>query len=256
MSRAVDRSPSVSSAVNASYRSRAEDLAIGTEIGVRRVAGRDGLTPRGGQRGNDRAGERLVLTGLHRVGRDVVLLDRRQLLGAGQSGEVQRRPPETHIVTEPAGFVLRPAAFPTACGRLGTGGGHRGGLRGAEAESQRRGAIAAERDGCGLFHIAPRSRCRRPGSTNGSHPIPSGRRFALPTNPGADRGERPVGPQCEKSSGPRSRGWRRWWWSRCRRRPGPASRCCGRRWPNRRRRLPVPPPPLPPTVASRRTYIR
>ncbi len=43
-----------------------EDLAVGAEVGVRRVAGGDGLAPRRGDAGGDRAGEGLVLRGLER----------------------------------------------------------------------------------------------------------------------------------------------------------------------------------------------
>ena len=51
-----------------------EDLAIGAEVGVRRVAGRDRLTPRRGEAGHDRAGEGLVLGGLEDVRAQVVLV--------------------------------------------------------------------------------------------------------------------------------------------------------------------------------------
>ena len=51
-----------------------EDLAIGAEVGVRRVAGRDRLTPRRGEARHDRAGEGLVLGGLEDVRAQVVLV--------------------------------------------------------------------------------------------------------------------------------------------------------------------------------------
>ena len=55
-----------------------EDLAVGAEVGVVRITGRDRLTPWARERRNDRAGERLVLASLHDVGRHVVRRDGRR----------------------------------------------------------------------------------------------------------------------------------------------------------------------------------
>ena len=51
-----------------------EDLAVGAEVRVRRVTGRDRLTPRRGEARDDRAGEGLVLRRLEHVGAHVVLV--------------------------------------------------------------------------------------------------------------------------------------------------------------------------------------
>ena len=51
-----------------------EHLAVGAEVGVRRVAGRDRLSPRRGEARHDRAGEGLVLGGLEHVCAQVVLV--------------------------------------------------------------------------------------------------------------------------------------------------------------------------------------
>src|SRR5665811_126764 len=96
-----------------------EDLAVGAEVSVRRVAGRDRLAPRGSQRGNDRAWEGLVLASFDHIRRQVVLLDRCRRLAAGEPGEGPGRALQSTVIGLPAVLIrLRERTRVVLNGRL------------------------------------------------------------------------------------------------------------------------------------------
>ena len=82
-----------------------EDLAIGPEVGVVRVAGRHGLTPRRGEAGHDGARERLVLRGLDHVGAQVVGVLQLLPLGDADRQLLDVRIRQRRVVGVPAGLV-------------------------------------------------------------------------------------------------------------------------------------------------------
>ena len=112
-----------------------EHLTVGAEVGVVRVAGRDGLPPRRGQAGDDRTGEGLVLAGLEHVGVQVVAGV--ELLHAlvRNAGELRGRRLQSSVVGLPARLVV--LLYLLELDAEGSLGGADGlGLGGAEAERQ------------------------------------------------------------------------------------------------------------------------
>ncbi len=119
-------------------------LAVGAEVRVRGVSGRDGLTPRGGEAGDDRAGERLVLGRLDHVGAEVVLVLEALLVGALDARQLLRpRRRQQLVVVLPALHIGR--------ARLGEAGRERG-LRRAHGLG-RRGAEAEREDGLSVHQL-------------------------------------------------------------------------------------------------------
>ena len=113
-----------------------EDLAVRAEVGVVGVAGRHRLTPRRRQTGHDRAGEGLVFGGLHDVDAEVVGVAQLAHAGAADTGQRARRRVELVVVALPPLLVVLADVLEVAAQRC-LGGGHCGGLRGAEAEGER-----------------------------------------------------------------------------------------------------------------------
>ena len=142
-----------------------EHLAVGAEVGVPWVAGRDRLAPGRGHAGDDRAGEGLVFGGLQHVGVHEVRVAQAGGPRLRDPREAPRRLVERPVVGVPA--LLRVVAHRvevTVQGSLGRL--HRGRLARAEAESHREGDIAAlrvaARDPCRLDDVAAaRRRVRR-----------------------------------------------------------------------------------------------
>ena len=118
-----------------------EHLPVGAEVRVRRVAGRDGLAPRRGEAGDDRAGERLVLGRLDDIGAQVVLGLEPLLVGAREARQpLGARLRQRAVVLAPAVDVgrLRPgeAGGQRALGRVD-------GLVLGGAEAERENGLAA-----------------------------------------------------------------------------------------------------------------
>ena len=119
-----------------------EHLAVRTEVGVVRVAGRHGLPPRRSQPGDDRTREGLVLTGLEHVGVQVV--GAHELLHAlvRDTGQRRRRRLQAGVVRLPARLVALLDLLELEAKRS-LGGADGLGLGGAEAERQDRLACPA-----------------------------------------------------------------------------------------------------------------
>ena len=130
-----------------------EHLAVGAEVGVRGVAGRDRLTPRRGEAGDDRARERLVLRRLDHVGAQVVrVLEPLPILALDPAQLLRARLEQRLVVVLPLLLVLREC--------LAEAGAERS-LRSADrlflgrAEAERENGLAAlEEDARGLDDVA------------------------------------------------------------------------------------------------------
>ena len=117
-----------------------EHLAVGAEVGVRRVARGDRLPPRRGERGRDGAGERLVLGRLDVVRAEVVLGQDRVPVGARR----RRRP----------GAAARPGRRRSGASRAGT--------RRRARRSRRRASRARRRPRRGRVAPKPSARSNAP----------------------------------------------------------------------------------------------
>ena len=207
-----------------------EDLAIGPEVGVVRVAGRHRLAPRRGEAGHDRARERLVLRGLDHVGAQVVGVLQLLPLGGADGQLLDARVRQRRVVRVPAGLVgiegarrsrppatLPPCRSPRRRSPRSRGRARSCRCRRGPAAPSRRHCPRGRRDGSASARASRRAaRCRR---------SPSRRTRRKPRRTGRRARRRPAG---------RSRGWRRWWPSPGRRPRGSGGRSC-------RRRLPCPP---------------
>ena len=130
-----------------------EHLAVGAEVGVVGVAGRDRLPPGRGQAGHHRPGEGLVLGGLEHVRAQVV--DAAQLAGGGvaEPGEARRRRDEPGVVADPAGGVADQGAAEPGLQR-GPGGADRLALGGPEPDGQGEVAAGGQVDPGRLHQVA------------------------------------------------------------------------------------------------------
>ena len=144
-----------------------EHLAVGAEVRVRRVAGRDRLPPGRGETRHDRAGEGLVLGGLEHVRAHVVLVREPLPLGGRETAEpLGSRLVQRLVVALPA-LLVRVERLVERPGERGRRRRDRRGLGGAEAEREHRPAVLPDRHARRLddvsaqrFGIGPRQAMR------------------------------------------------------------------------------------------------
>ena len=133
-----------------------EHLAVGAEVRVLRIAGRDRLAPWRREARDDRAGEGLVLGRLDHVRAQVVLVGERVDGLPVEPLELLRRLVQRVVVVLPALLVLLERLVELRAERA-LGRAHGLALRRAEAERERRGAVAPDEDARVLDDVAVRA---------------------------------------------------------------------------------------------------
>ena len=152
-----------------------EHLAVGAEVGVRGVAGRDRLTPRRGEAGDDRAGERLVLRRLDHVGAQVIrVLELLPVRGFDPGQALHSRLEQRVVVLLPTLLVVLERRGEAEAERP-FGGADRLFLGRAEAEREYGLSAVVQDDTSGLDDVAAESVgvgvCQRVGGVELDEPV-------------------------------------------------------------------------------------
>ena len=140
-----------------------EHLAVGAEVRVCRVAGRDRLAPWRGEAGDDGTGERLVLGRLDHVGAEVVVVLELLALRAPEAAQLLRsRFVQGVVVVLPAVLVVGERVVEAGVERA-LGRADRLRLRRAEAQCEHRLAVFVQSQARRLHDVAVRGVRRRIG---------------------------------------------------------------------------------------------